>query len=117
MAEGLLFYFRLIFTFAIIMLDLRTQLSNYLFWDVDINDIDWDKNASYVIERVFSRGMWEDFKVVLDYYGKSRIKKIIIKLRYLDKRTLHFCSVYFDIPLNKFRCYNIRQSNRLHWNY
>jgi len=81
------------------MLDLQTQLSNYLFWDVDVTDIVYEKNAPYVVERVLSKGTWEDFKTILEYYGKSRIKEIVVKLRYLDKRTLHFCSVYFDIPL------------------
>ena len=99
------------------MPDLQTQLTKGLFWDVDFEKIDWDKNAPYVVERVLSRGKWENFKTILAYYGKSRIKEIIVKLRYLDKRTLHFCSVYFNIPLNEFRCYNIRQSNRLHWDY
>ena len=60
------------------MLDLRTQLSKSLFWDVDFNTIGWEKNAPYVVERILSRGMWEDFKTILEYYGKSRIKEIII---------------------------------------
>lgn len=99
------------------MLDLQTQLSKGLFWDVDFADIDWECNAPYVVERVLDKGSWENFKTILEYYGETGIKEIIIKLRYLDKRTLSFCSVYFNIPLNKFRCYNIRQSNQPHWNY
>ena len=99
------------------MHDLRVKLSKVLFWDVDFDTIDWEKNSPYVIERVLMKGKWENFKAILNFYGKSRIKEIIVKLRYLDKRTLQFCSVYFDIPLNKFRCYNIRQSNQLHWDY
>ncbi len=99
------------------MLDLRTQLSKGLFWDVDFENIDWERNAPYVVQRVLDKGSWENFKTILEYYGKSRIKEIIIKLRYMDKRTLHFCSVYFIIPLNEFRCYNIRQSSRIHWDY
>lgn len=99
------------------MPDLMTHLSKSLFWDVDFEKIDWEKNAIFVVERVLMKGKWENFKSILEYYGKPRIKEIIVNLRYLDKRTLQFCSVYFDIPLNKFRCYNIRQSNRLHWDY
>jgi len=99
------------------MLDLQTQLLKGLFWDVDFENIDWERNAPYVIERVLCEGKWENFKTILEYYGESRIKEIIVKLRYMDKRTLHFCSVYFNIPLIRFRCYNIRQSNRLHWDY
>ncbi len=99
------------------MPDLKTHLSKSLFWDVDFEKIDWEENAPFVIERVLMKGKWENFKSILGFYGKPRIKEIIVKLRYLDKRTLQFCSVYFDIPLNKFRCYNIKQSNRPHWDY
>ncbi len=99
------------------MLELRTNLSKELFWDVDFENINWEQNAPFVIERVLSEGKWENFKAILKYYGASRIKGIIVKLRYIENRTLHFCSVYFDIPLTEFRCYIIRQSNQPHWNY
>ncbi len=99
------------------MLEIHAQLSKRLFWDVDFENIDWDKNAPYVVERIISKGKWGNFKTILEYYGTSGIKDIIINLRYLDSRTLHFCSVYFNIPLTKFRCYNIWQSNQQHWNY
>ena len=99
------------------MLEIRTQLSKGLFWDVDFENIDWEKNAPFVVERVLGKGKWEHFKSILEFYGKVRINKIILNLRDIDKRTLHFCSVYFDIPLHKFRCYNTRQLSQQHWNY
>ena len=99
------------------MLDIHPQLSKGLFWDVDFENIDWEKNAPFVVERVLGKGKWENFKSILEFYGKVRIKKIILNLRYIDNRTLHFCSVYFNIPLTEFRCYNIKLSNQQHWNY
>ncbi len=79
--------------------------------------IDWDVNSSYVIERVLSRGTWKDFKTLLSFYGMERVKTAAIQLRYLDKRTLAFCSVFFHVPIEKFRCYNFQQSNPGHWEY
>jgi len=93
------------------------NLSKSLFWDTEVKELDFDKHAKYVIDRVLHRGTWAEFKQIIHFYGKPRIKQIIKKLRYMDKRVLHFSSIYFDIPLKEIRCYNIRQSRKLHWDY
>ncbi len=91
------------------------DLSTHLFWDVDYNAIDWDKHRVFVILRVLSRGSIEDWKEIKAYYGLEKIEKALLQARYLDKRTLNFSSYYFNIPKEKFRCYNIMQSSPKHW--
>jgi len=93
------------------------HLTKSLFWDIDPETIDYKKHASYIIERVISRGTLADFKTIINIYGIPEIKRVIKKLRYLDDRALHFCSAYFGINLAEFRCYNTRQLNQAHWNY
>jgi hypothetical protein len=93
------------------------HISPKLFWDTDVSSINWELNAPYIIERVMSRGTWKDFKNLLSFYGKQRLKTEVLKLRYLDQRSLAFCSVYFNVPIEKFRCYTFKQSNQSHWNY
>ena len=93
------------------------QLSKNLFWDIDIQTLNEEKHASYIIERVLSRGTMQDFQEIKAYYGKPKIKRIAKKLRYMDNRVLHFCSAYFNTPITKFRCYTIKQSTQTHWNY
>jgi hypothetical protein len=93
------------------------SLSPTLFWDTDASKIGLDTHAKTVIERVILRGTWSEFKAIIGYYGKEKIKEILIKLRYLDCRTLSFCSVYFHTPITEFRCYTLKQSNPTHWNY
>lgn len=88
-----------------------------LFWDTDYASINWEHHAKYVIERVLHRGTWEEFKSMLVFYGRERITAVIKRLRYMDKRVMHFCRVYFNIPLNEMRCYNIKQSKIVHWDY
>ncbi len=94
-----------------------SQLSKTLFWDVDISTLDAQKHAAYIVERVLSRRKMEDFKLTKNYYGKPKMKRIVKKLRYLDDRVLHFCSIYFSTPISDFRCYTTKQSNLTHWNY
>ena len=93
------------------------ELSRTLFWDIDYETIDWDKNARFVVERVLMRGTVPDFRTIIGYYGKERLREIIKNIRYLDKKPMYFAGVYFDIPLTEMRCYNIRQSTQLHWDY
>ncbi len=93
------------------------QLSKTLFWDTDINKLDYDKHARHIIARVLMRGTLNDWFEIKKYYGKERIKNEALQIRYLDKLTLNFCSQYFGIPRNKFRCYTTEQSIQKLWNY
>jgi hypothetical protein len=92
-------------------------LTRSLFWDTDIAALDWEVNAPFIVERILQRGTVEDFRIIVSQYGRERLRDIIKNLRYLDKKPMYFASVYFQIPLNEMRCYNIRQSTSLHWNY
>lgn len=96
---------------------MKLELSKSLFWDVDYDTIDWDKHAPYVVERVINRGTLAEFKIIKNYYGKAKLKKITKQFRYMNDEVLHFCSVYFDTPITAFRCYTLKQSNPSHWDY
>ncbi len=88
-------------------------LTKSLFWDVDVQSIDFNKHKRFIIGRVLMRGSFDDFLNILDYYGEDVIKEEVKQMRYLDKKTLRFCSFYFHIPLENFRCYKQRQSNNI----
>ncbi|WP_029286593.1 plasmid maintenance system antidote protein [Pedobacter sp. R20-19] len=47
-----------------------------LFWDTDINKIDWEKQYKYVIQRIFERGNNHEKKEILSFYGKDKVKAI-----------------------------------------
>ena len=53
--------------------DIGSELSSILFWDVDKNDIDFDKHATFIIQRVLEYGEFCDWKVILSYYGLDKI--------------------------------------------
>lgn len=75
--------------------------SENLFWDTDITMIDLKKNRRYVVERVITRGRLEDFKKLLSIYSNDEIISEIKKSKQLDPKTRHFCSWYFNIPINE----------------
>jgi len=57
-----------------------------LFWDTDINTIDWNKQYKAVIQRVFERGNDEEKKEILRFYGKGKIKAITGSPRITNNR-------------------------------
>ena len=52
----------------------KPVLSKQAFWDVDMDKIDYKKNAVHVVEKVIERGKADDFDNILKFYGfkKSR---------------------------------------------
>ena len=92
-------------------------LRSSLFWDVDVQTIDLDKHKASVIERIVTRGRWEEFKAMLRYYGSPTVEEVLLNARWLDKRTLAFCSAIFEVAKTEFRCYKLAQLNPGHWDY
>lgn len=76
----------------------KFPFSQHLFWDTAIKNIDLEKNVRYVVERVMTRGMLEDFYVLLQLYSKDTITAALKKSKELDSKTANFCSLYFNIP-------------------
>jgi hypothetical protein len=96
---------------------MHIQLRPSLFWDTDIKTVDLEKHKKSVIERTLMRGTKEEFDLVLQYYGWEVVKETALSARYLDKYSLAFCSVIFDVPKTEFRCYKLAQLNPGHWDY
>lgn len=53
--------------------DLQT-LRPVLFWDTDIRKINWEKQKSAIIRRVFERGNVAERAEIMRYYGEQAVK-------------------------------------------
>lgn len=82
-----------------------------IFWDVDFDKLDYDAKWKFVIERVFERGDVDDIRQCRRYYGDDRVTEALLAAKFLPLDTTHFVSSLFNIPLEDFRCYTLRQSN------
>ena len=96
---------------------LKLNLNTSLFWDVEITEIDEEKNSLFIINRVLLNGTIKDWEEIKAYYGIEKIKQEVIRMKYLDHKTLNFCSLYFNIQKNDFKCYNTPPSTQELWNY
>jgi hypothetical protein len=85
------------------------ELSDHLFWDTRKENVDLEKHARKIIERVVTRGRFEDWKAITRYYGLERIKEEALQIRYLDEVSLAFLSTILETPQSEFRCYKEQQ--------
>lgn len=52
-------------------------LRHSLFWDTDITQIDWYRQARAIIQRVFERGNLEEKIEITGFYGKDKVTEVI----------------------------------------
>jgi len=80
-------------------------LSKRAFLNVDMDMIDYDKDALYVLERIIGRGTSDDFTTIVKFYGKERIRREIVVTRRLGDKEVHFCCLIFELKLRDFKNY------------
>lgn len=92
-------------------------LSPHLFWDIDINKIDFSRSKKLIIHRVLDYGLISDWKTILNIYGINEIATIAVTIKDLDKKSMSFISLLSGIPADNFLCYTTKQSIPKHWDF
>jgi hypothetical protein len=95
----------------------KPVLSKQAFWDVDMNKIDYEKNAVHVVEKVIERGKAEDFESLLKFYGFNKVRDLALQALWLSDISINFCCALFKVKPIDFKCYEKKQLNRQHWNF
>lgn len=93
------------------------KLRNELFWDIDPEILDEEKNKRLIIERVINLGNSPELQNLVHYYGKKEVINTICNLNYIDSKTLNFFSMFFNVPRTNFKCYIRKQSIKQPWTY
>lgn len=57
-------------------------LRRILFWDIDPEKIDFDRNRNFVIQRVFERGNETEIKEIIRFYGADTCISAINKSKF-----------------------------------
>lgn len=52
-----------------------------IFWDINLDELDWIENQSWVIQRVFEYGNEQEIKAIISFYGKNSVSSVIEKLK------------------------------------
>ncbi len=90
-------------------MNISTNISPALFWDVDVSKLDWQQHRQLITERVIQRGSLKEIQEVTEHYGIKEFRNIICQIPYLEKRDMAFVNIYFNIPLNELKCYTKKQ--------
>ena len=68
-----------------------SELSAYLFWDVDKLALDEERDKSFVIQRVLEYGQYSDWQGILKRYG-------------MDEKALSFLCLVSGTLQSDYRC-------------
>ncbi len=93
------------------------DFSKHLFWDIDLDKLDIEKNKPFIIQRVLEYGLFEDWKIIYKYYGIQEIFENIKDIRDLDKKAASFIAMLANKNNNDFLCFTTKQSTTMFWNF
>ena len=91
-------------------------LNQHLFWDIDTQNFNIDRNAAWIIQRVLEYGTMKDWKILEDHFGVDKIVSYAQTLRTLDPVALSFLCFLSGQSKESFLCYRLAQSNPTPWN-
>jgi hypothetical protein len=94
----------------------KPNLPKRLFWDTNIDKIDWQKGYLGVIDRVIERGNNQELEETIRFYGKRKvIKTLKSEIKYLPDYAIEKVCNYFKLKKEELACYARSQSSRGHW--
>ena len=99
------------------MSSLITSFSPHIFWDVDVQSVDLEKNGVFVLQRVLQYGILKDWLLLKYIMGAENIKALAVQLPTLDDVSISFLSNLYKIDKSEFKCYKNKQSNQNYWSY
>ena len=71
-----------------------------LFWEYDLDELDWDEHRDFIARRVLSKGTWSQIKWLREKLGDEQLRDVIVesKGRDLSPRQLRFWQLILDLP-------------------
>ena len=98
---------------------LSYSIPKRLLWDMDIQHFDLQKGRALVAERVAERGNLEDFYAMFSLYGGVENVRDIYKneVYSLNSRALAFICAAFDLKKEEMKCYILRRSKAVPWDF
>jgi hypothetical protein len=94
----------------------KPNVSKIAFWDVNFDNIDFESNSIFVMDKVFNYGIWSDIVEILRFYGIERVRKEIVQAPYFKNITLSFLCVILNLTEQDFTVYQRRQARKPIWN-
>ncbi len=82
----------------------KPSLSRRAFWDVDLKRLDFDRYPAFTIIRAMERGTLNDIREVIRYYGRDKVKSILIDADRLLPRAQVISRRLFHLHNSDYKC-------------
>ncbi len=87
-----------------------------LFWEYNYDKIDWQKEATGIIQRVIERGTYEEWRELIRFYGENTIIYALKnEINYLPDEIISDVCNYFKLVPTELKCYIRKLSNPRRW--
>jgi len=94
----------------------RPNLKDRLFWDWKVDEVDWQKSARSIIERVLSRGNNEEYDELVRFYGREKVVHVLTVERCnIPNISMDLVTGYFGLKKEELSCYRWRQEHGYNW--
>ena len=78
------------------------KLRKGLFWDVNLDKLNFQKRKRFVIQRIFERGNDEEISEIIGFYGKNECKIILQSCNSLHYSAVTNASTYLDLKITQY---------------
>lgn len=80
-------------------------LRRVVFWDSDLEKIDFVKHKRFVIERIMERGNRKEIEEIVRFYGKEEVENVIVKAHTLFYPAIENAEEFLGIAKESIQCY------------
>lgn len=94
----------------------KPNLPDRLFWEVNLQTIDWQKAYEPVIERVLDRGSDQEIDELVRFYGNEKVLSVLTTYPiYLMDHRLDLVCPRFGVNKQDTVCYNRKLARGNGW--
>ncbi len=91
-----LFYNSYLFTlinfiyWLILLMDALPIKFRTLFWDVNFDELEWEKHKKYIAERILNFGDWDDVLWLKDRMSEKELIALVNSSREINRKTKNY---------------------------
>jgi hypothetical protein len=75
-----------------------------LLWDIDLEDLSFDKHYKFIIERILEYGDFDELRWMENQFSQEEIIETLKESTRLSAKTANYFSIVYKIPPNQIKC-------------
>lgn len=95
------------------------KINKQLFWDVDFAQLEYKKNADFIISRILEYGDEKDVAWLFSHFKKNQIKQTLLKKRGISCKSANYWALILGVSIDRILCLNKQFQKKLQkvWPY